>query len=178
MNRVRQPAAAQPAWCLKTLPSTSILTRPPYSNPSRFTIRPLLQRPARAAYLQRARFLAIAEFGPGSLIYHEGRAYRVYKAKLPAGVRSEEGGRLATSTIYVCDECGAGHEHDEPERCHVCASPIAGIHPIRNVMRIDNVETKPAERNTPHDEDRQRRGFEIQTIFAWPRRDGLLDVAS
>lgn len=34
------------------------------------------------AYLQRARFLAIAEFGPRSLIYHEGRAYRVYKAKL------------------------------------------------------------------------------------------------
>src|ERR1700738_1607400 len=48
MNRVRQPAAAQPAWCLKTLPSTSILTRPPYSNPSRFTIRPLLQRPAKS----------------------------------------------------------------------------------------------------------------------------------
>jgi superfamily II DNA/RNA helicase len=132
----------------------------------------------KAAYLQRARFLAIAEFGPGSLIYHEGRAYRVYKAKLPAGVRSEEGGRLATSTIFVCDECGAGHEQDEPERCHVCASPIAGIHPIRNVMRIDNVETKPAERITANDEDRQRRGFEIQTIFAWPRRDGLLDVAS
>ena len=36
-----------------------------------------------AAFLQRARFLAIAEFGPRSLIYHEGRAYRVYKAKLP-----------------------------------------------------------------------------------------------
>ena len=45
-------------------------------------------------------------------------------------------------------------------------------------MRIDNVETKPAERITANDEDRQRRGFEIQTIFAWPRRDGLLDVAS
>jgi superfamily II DNA/RNA helicase len=29
----------------------------------------------RAAYLQRARFLAIAEFGPRSLIYHEGRAF-------------------------------------------------------------------------------------------------------
>jgi Lhr-like helicase len=132
----------------------------------------------KAAYLQRARFLAIAEFGPGSLIYHEGRAYRVHKAKLPAGVRSEEGGRLATATIYVCDECGAGHEQDEPERCHACAAPMAGIHPVRNVLRIDNVETRPAERITANDEDRQRRGFEIQTIFAWPRRDGLLDVTS
>jgi hypothetical protein len=122
----------------------------------------------KAAYLQRARFIAIAEFGPGSLIYHEGRAYRVVKAKLPAGIRNEEGGRLATGTIYVCDECGAGHEQDEPERCHACAASMAGIHPVRNVLRIDNVETRPAERITANDEDRQRRGFEIQTIFAWP----------
>ena len=31
---------------------------------------------------QRARFLAISEFGPGSLVYHEGRAYRVDRALL------------------------------------------------------------------------------------------------
>jgi hypothetical protein len=102
----------------------------------------------------------------------------VYKAKLPAGVRNQEGGRLVTDTIYVCDECGAGHEQDEPERCHACAAPISGIHPIRNVLRIDNVETRPAERITANDEDRQRRGFEIQTIFAWPRREGVIDTAA
>jgi hypothetical protein len=132
----------------------------------------------KAAYLQRARFLAIAEFGPGSLIYHEGRAYRVVKAKLPPGIRSEDGVRLATATVYVCDECGAGHEQGEPERCHACGAAMAGTHPVRNVLRIDNVETRPTERITANDEDRQRRGFDIQTVFAWPRRDGLLDVAS
>src|SRR4029079_14645031 len=62
---------------------------------------------SKAAFLQRARFIAISEFGPRSLIYHEGRAYRVYKAKLPPGIRTEDGGRLPTATIYVCDECGA-----------------------------------------------------------------------
>src|SRR5439155_14679986 len=29
---------------------------------------------SKGAYLQRARFIAISEFGPRSLIYHEGRA--------------------------------------------------------------------------------------------------------
>ena len=130
-------------------------------------------RVQRAAYLQRARFIAISEFGPRSLIYHEGRAYRVYKAKLPPGIRTEEGGRLPTATIYVCDECGAAHNNDEPERCHACDAPMGGIHPIRNVLRIDNVETRPAERITANDEDRQRQGFEIQTVFAWPLRDGV-----
>ena len=64
----------------------------------------------KGAYLQRARFIAISEFGPRSLIYHEGRAYRVYKAKLPPGIRTEEGGRLATATFFICDECGAAHQ--------------------------------------------------------------------
>ncbi len=54
----------------------------------------------------------------------------------------------------------------------------AASHPIRNVLRIDNVETQPAERITANDEERQRQGFEIQTVFAWPRRDGALDVTS
>jgi hypothetical protein len=108
---------------------------------------------ANAAYLQRARFVAIAEFGPRSLIYHEGRAYRVYKAKLPPGIRAEEGDRLATEVFYICDECGAAHR-EEPERCHVCGASMGGIHPVRNVLRIDNVETLPAERITANDEDR------------------------
>jgi hypothetical protein len=132
----------------------------------------------KAAYLQRARFIAIAEFGPRSLIYHEGRAYRVYKAKLPPGSRAEEGGRLATDVLYVCDECGAAHHRHEPERCHVCDAAMGSVHPIRNVLRIDNVETLPAERITANDEDRQRQGFDIQTVFAWPRRDGAIDATT
>lgn len=133
---------------------------------------------AKAAYLQRARFIAIAEFGPRSLIYHEGRAYRVHRAKLPPGIRSEDGRRLMTDILYVCDECGGAHHRDEPERCHVCRAPMGGIHPVRNVLRIDNVETSPAERITANDEDRQRQGFDIQTVFAWPWRNGIMDVTN
>ena len=132
---------------------------------------------SKPAFLQRARFLAIAEFGPHSLVYHEGRAYRVYKAKIPAGLRSDDNGRLATSVLHICDECGAAHA-DEPERCHACGASMGGIHPIRNILRIDNVETWPMERITANDEERQRQGFDIQTVFSWPTRDGRLDVDS
>jgi Domain of unknown function (DUF1998) len=130
------------------------------------------------AYLQRARFLAISEFGPRSLIYHEGRAFRVYRAKLPPGVRAENGGKIATATLYVCNTCGAVHQEIEPERCHACGAGMGSVHPICNVLRIDNVETLPAERITANDEERQHQGFEIQTVFAWPLRDGGLDVTS
>jgi superfamily II DNA/RNA helicase len=129
---------------------------------------------SKATFLQRARFLAIAEFGPRSLIYHEGRAYRVTKAKLPPGRNLEDAGRLPTETLFVCDECGAAHV-TEVERCVSCQASLAGVHPIRDIFRIDNVETQPAVRITSNDEDRQRQGFEIQTVFTWPIRDGALD---
>lgn len=131
----------------------------------------------KAAYLQRARFLAIAEFGPRSLIYHEGRAYRVYKAKLPPNVRNSEDGKLATSTLFICEKCGAAHDK-EHDRCHACDALMASIKPIKNILRIDNVETTPAERITANDEDRQRQGFEIQTVFSWPARSHGLDVVT
>ncbi|WP_217847001.1 DEAD/DEAH box helicase [Paracoccus marcusii] len=127
------------------------------------------------AYLQRARFLAISEFGPRSLIYHEGRAYRVTKAKLPPELREGDGADLATRDVFVCSNCGASHE-DETERCHACNNPMAGHIPIERTLRIDNVEAAPAERITANDEERVHQGFEVRTVFSWPRRDGRVQI--
>ncbi len=132
---------------------------------------------AKSAVLQRPRFLAISEFGPNSLIYHEGRAYRVTKAKLPAEGRLESG-QLGTSILILCAACGAAHTDELKERCHACGSPLAGVERIETVFRIDNVETMPSLRITANDEDRQRRGFEVQTVFQWPMRSGAPQVRS
>ena len=127
------------------------------------------------SFLQRARFLAISEFGPRSLIYHEGRAYRVMKAKLPPEVRTGDGAELATKDIFICSNCGACHD-GEVERCHACNAPMAGEVPVQRTLRIDNVEAAPAERITANDEERVRQGFDIQTVFSWPKRDGRAQV--
>jgi hypothetical protein len=127
------------------------------------------------SFLQRARFLAIAEFGPRSLIYHEGRAYRVMKAKLPPEVRTGDGAELATRDIFICSNCGACHDK-EVERCHACNNPMAGEVPVKRTLRIDNVEAAPTERITANDEERVRQGFEIQTVFSWPKRDGRVQI--
>lgn len=132
---------------------------------------------AKSAVLQRPRFLAIAEFGPNSMIYHEGRAYRVTKAKLPAEGRMDNG-QLATSTLILCPECGAAHTDELQERCHACYTSLGRAERLDTVFRIDNVETAPAERITANDEDRQRRGFEIQTVFQWPFHNGAPDIRS
>ncbi len=130
----------------------------------------------RGAFLQRPRFLAIAEFGPRSLIYHEGRAYRVVKAKLPADARLPDGSGLSTRDIFICSNCGAMHEQEQ-ERCHACGASLAGVMPVRNTLRIDNVEAAPAERITANDEERVRQGFEVQTVFQWPQQGGRLRIS-
>jgi Lhr-like helicase len=127
------------------------------------------------SFLQRARFLAISEFGPRSLIYHEGRAYRVMKAKLPPEVRTGDGSELATRDIFICSNCGGCHD-GEVERCHACNAPMAGEMPVQRTLRIDNVEAAPTERITANDEERVRQGFEIQTVFSWPKRNGRVQI--
>lgn len=147
---------------------------PGYNFP-RLPLYAFIPAASRSAVLQRPRFLAIAEFGPNSLIYHEGRAYRVTKAKLPAEGRLENG-QLATSTLILCAQCGAAHTDDLQERCHACSSSLGGVERIETVFRIDNVETSPSLRITANDEDRQRRGFEVQTVFQWPMQNGEVQV--
>lgn len=123
------------------------------------------------AFIQRARFLAISEFGPRSLIYHEGRAFRVMRAKLPPETKSDDGQELATGEITICPNCGAAHEA-ECDRCHACNTHMAGELPVKRTLRIDNVEALPADRITANDEERVRQGFDIQTIFSWPTKNG------
>ena len=117
-------------------------------------------------YIQRARFLAISEFCPQSLVYHEGRAFRVDRALLKeAGDRPD--GLLTTQSRAICRICGAGHPGEHPEKCHVCGTKLGGAILVHNLYRIENVGTRPAERITSNDEDRKRQGFELQTTFSF-----------
>ena len=130
----------------------------------------------KQTYLQRPRFLALSEFGPKSLVYHEGRAFRVDRAMLSAahqdGATADT--RLTTEIARICKSCGGGH-FDEASVCHACGQPLSDAEIVNNVYRIENVATFPAERITANDEERQRQGFELQTTFVWAPRNGAPD---
>jgi len=132
----------------------------------------------RQTYLQRPRFLALSEFGPRSLVYHEGRAYRVARAMLALNQQASATAdvRLPTKTVRICKACGAGHWNDEASMCHACTASLGDAEIVNHTYRIENVSTQPAERITANDEERQRQGFELQTTFEWATRDHALDV--
>ena len=132
----------------------------------------------RQTYLQRPRFLALSEFGPRSLVYHEGRAYRVVRALISLGHRDSATpeAQLPTRIVRICDKCGAGHFEDETSNCHACGVSLGTAEVVGNVYRIENVSTQLAERITANDEERQRQGFDLQTTFEWAIRDQEIDV--
>jgi hypothetical protein len=75
--------------------------------------------------VSRPRFLALSEFGPRSLIYHQGRMYRVVRAKLNVGSKqttSRATATLATVASRVCSQCGYAHMGGKtaPSRTKTC----------------------------------------------------------
>jgi hypothetical protein len=130
------------------------------------------EREKDQAYVQRPRFLALSEFGPKSLLYHEGRTYRVVKVRL--GGRQEgtapQVGQLAVQQVRVCTTCGGGHLETHRNGCHACGASLGNAMLVRNLLRIEHVDTRPTERITADDEERQRQGFELVTTFRWAER--------
>lgn len=133
--------------------------------------------------VSRPRFLALSEFGPRSLIYHQGRMYRVVRAKLSVGNSDHISGNssLATITSRVCSQCGYGHlgqpGGEEPlvDRCENCDALLTEDDWVKELYRIETVETLPVERISINDEDRQRQGFELQTTYRFlPGPDGQI----
>lgn len=129
-------------------------------------------------FLQRPRFLALSEFGPRSLVYHEGRAYRVVRARiaLSSTDQATAGGMLATQGARVCAHCGAAHFASHWNDCHSCGMQLADAEQVNGLYRIENVDTEPTERITANDEERQRQAFELQTVFEWGLRHQVVDV--
>ena len=125
--------------------------------------------------VSRPRFLAISEFGPQSIIYHEGRRYKVYKAKLNSGSgQATASDKLATQTMVICDACGYGHSGAHAELCEKCGQPLTSGTMIDSLYRIETVETKPSTRISANEEERLRKGYDLQTVYRFACDKGIL----
>jgi serine/threonine protein kinase len=120
------------------------------------------RRNADGDYLQRPRFLAIREFGPGALIYHEGARYQVTRVQLPPDVS----GDLATAEARRCDGCGYHYDVKAgSDICTMCGEPLSGKR--TGLLHMHTVYTTPRERISSDEEERRRAGFRLETSYAF-----------
>ncbi|MCK5036645.1 MAG: DEAD/DEAH box helicase [Candidatus Sabulitectum sp.] len=116
-------------------------------------------------YLSRSRFLAISEFGPRSMIYHEGAKYEIDRV-----IFQVDGTEITTGEVKICEECGYLHEvNNNPTQdlCENCGTELPV--PMTNMFRLRNVSTRRRERISTDEEERMRYGFELKTAVKFAK---------
>jgi ATP-dependent helicase YprA (DUF1998 family) len=123
-----------------------------------------VRKSGRDEFVSRPRFLAVSEFGPRSIIYHEGSRYRVDRVILPIQDAGER-----TLTAKLCASCGYAHfgEEAEYDLCRSCDSPLRGLGALYlpNLLKLANVSTRRVDRITSDEEERLRLGYEMKTAI-------------
>jgi len=116
--------------------------------------------------ISRPRFVAVSEFGPRSLIYHEGARYRVDGVILP----SMESDGVRTTSCKLCGLCGFAHfgQTATDEMCHGCGENMEGASvKEERLLRLAGVKTQRVARITSDEEERLRLGYEVRTAYAF-----------
>lgn len=114
-------------------------------------------------YIQRPRFLAISEFGPGALIYHEGARYEVNRIQLPRS----PGGDPRDVEMEEARRCGAcGYHHPVAvgtDVCDLCGEQLGAK--TYGLLRLQTVYTRRRERISSDEEERRKSGFELEISY-------------
>lgn len=121
-------------------------------------------------YLSRPRFLAISEFAPRAIIYHEGSRYVINRSIL--SVSNDDSGIL-TSEAKQCSNCGYFHPLSGGESidvCKYCQKQLPS--PLRSLFKLQNVSTRRRDKINSDEEERMRQGYDIRTAMRLPEHNG------
>jgi very-short-patch-repair endonuclease len=139
---------------------------PGYNFP-RLPVRALVSGATEAHAIDRPRFLGLTEFGPGNVIYFEGRKHRVMGCVMPAG-----GIEARISRAKLCLACGYIHPRDEAavDLCVHCRTLLdaSTMEFPQALFEQPTIRATRWQRISSEEEERAREGYQITTHFRFP----------
>ncbi len=139
---------------------------PGYNFPA-LPVRAWVPRAGGGEYIARPRFLAIREFAPQNVVYHEGTKWRVSRLQAPVGELDER-----IRLLRLCRLCGAFAEA-ERDLCPVCQTVLGGENSaVVRLLEMPNVQLSRWERITCNEEERLAQGYRVTSHIRFAPAEG------
>ncbi|MEX2566428.1 MAG: Zn-binding domain-containing protein, partial [Cyclobacteriaceae bacterium] len=142
----------------------------PGYNFTRLPVRAFIGKRAQdqGTFISRPRFIALREFGPGNLIYHNGGKYRVTRMQLSDADAKTDSIKISTKTGFAwLGESGKTVNNDP-----ITLEPLKGqsnAMVYKNIMELVESDTWPQERISSEEEERMSSGYEMEQYFNYPK---------
>lgn len=119
-------------------------------------------------FISRPRFVALREFGPGNVIYHNGAKYKVIKTQLGQNQETLQQLKVSTETGYAFLKSEYSQSNNDP----ITKKPLKNMSALSiypNLIELSESEAIIEERISCNEEYRVSQGYEIAHYFSFAK---------
>lgn len=137
----------------------------PGYNFTRLPIRSFLENnEGSGEFVSRPRFIALNEFGPRNVVYHDGSKYRVDRIILTEAETKLEKAKISPYTGYILMKDQYNYNVDPIVNMELSQGMDKFTHP--DLVEMPETKAYELQRITCQEEERTRKGYDIRTYFA------------
>ncbi len=117
-------------------------------------------------YISRSRAIALREFAPQNVLYHNGSIYEVNRMSILNPDEVQRKIKISTATGYAFLDDEAEMANNDP----ITKIELRGsnVEFKTNLIELSETESRPKERISCIEEERSSRGYEIEEYFRYP----------